>query len=99
MAQNQGKPKKESKVEPLVTFDLADLLKKDLGPEPPEEAYRRGYRDAMLVLWSDLLTISDDESNALEKFIDGPLLEWMRSDTSKKILPPEFGTESEYRSA
>ena len=83
------------KVQPLEVFDLADLLKKDLGPESQEAAYRRGYRDAMLVLWSDLLTISEDESNALEEFIDGPLLEWMRSDTSKKILPPEFGTESE----
>ncbi len=76
-------------VPPLEAFDLADLLNEELPPETPEHAYRRGYRDAVMVLWSNNITARRFDEQ-LEQFFSQELLAWVKGDTSKEIFPPEF---------
>lgn len=87
---------KRDSIPPLKTFDLADLLNKELPPETPEEAYRRGYRDAVIDLWADNI-IARKFDEQISDFIDNELLEWAGGDTSKKVLPPEFNPKKKQR--
>ncbi len=78
----------------LKVVDLADTLNTDYPPETTEHAYRRGYYDAMQVLWSEMGLIpgraSETFGEQLENFIYTELLDWENADTSEMVKPPQF---------
>lgn len=67
----------------------------DIGPEPPEAAYRRGYRDGMLVAYNEFIgeDMSEHKMEALwEWMLSGRLFRWM-ADFDKnpgRVPPPDF---------
>ena len=87
---------------------LADLQNTDLGPEPAESAYRRGYRDGMLVEYNyiqDMVKTSAQEDRKLRAFWDwmiyGDLWKWVSSasdDNAERVLPPEYKKPGEIES-
>ncbi len=76
-------------------MDLAKII-----PERSEEAYRRGYYDAISTLWSELGVLRGGSDAIIHErlfgFISGPLLDWKKGDTSKSIPPPVFDSQRDY---
>ena len=70
------------------------MLNKELPPETAAQAYRHGYYDAMVQVWSDLCMFPKVGKrpfiSKLDDFIYGPLTEWKNGDTSQKMLPPQL---------
>lgn len=75
-------------------ISAADLLTMDIPEEAAEQAYRRGYRDGMLVAFNDFAGVPEDINlDALFRWIlKGPLFRWMRGavNDDRRILPPSF---------
>jgi len=77
-----------------MAFRIVSLaeLEKDLGPELPEEAYRRGYRAGWIAAYN-AAPFRREQQSAYDRMFDfwmGALLDWMRGDCSKTELPPEM---------
>lgn len=74
---------------------MLDMLRDPRPPETAEAAYRRGYRDGMLVSYNEFIgvNVSQDYMDALWRWmLTGGLFDWMiaaQTDT-QRVLPPEF---------
>lgn len=71
-----------------------DLIEEDLPLEHPEKAYRRGYRDAILVLGLDYDSLSKSKWTKIYNWaLDGDLQKWQdkirdEDDPGVELAPP-----------
>lgn len=78
-----------------------ELLKMDIPVESSEQAYRRGYRDGMTVLFDEIAggLMLKSEYDALDRWIEGgALFRWWHQSHSRSAVqfPPEFQWPRDY---
>jgi hypothetical protein len=64
-----------------------ELLATDFPDETAEEAYRRGYNDAMQVT-IDYLTLGGIDAAWLERWRAAVISQWVTNDTDREVWPP-----------